>query len=366
MKNKNLTLSHTLYCGILAIIVAIIVCVAAVAFFMATSVNVSALSIHQHQVQHQVTEQTWLFDSVGGRIIGQISPQTVTVLETRGQWHLIETWLGGLWIHEDYEAHLRQRRIETIARHQDEMLAEITAFLRPFYNDVSVHYENLGSGFTFSSRGDVVYFAASAAKLAFALYIYDKTERRLASMDELITYTELDHWEGSGVIRHRYNFGEQFNQRELLRLMLVPSDNIATRLLRRMHGLSGFRDFIISIGGNPTLLHNVTYGELTANEGGLFLREIYRYFNSGGVYSQEFANNMLNNQYKFIISSHPVASKTGWAANFGAAYHDLAIIKAPSPYSLAILSRFAGEPAERRIFEQISRFFEDFNRRWFE
>ncbi|MCL1988832.1 MAG: class A beta-lactamase-related serine hydrolase [Firmicutes bacterium] len=353
MYEKSLTLLYTICWGFLIIIATAI-------FLWSSGVTVLAASTFR------VDNTTYLFNAVDGAVVGSIQPQTVTILESNGQWHLIQTWLGDMWIHEDYHEYIRQRNAAMLANHRTEMLAEIDQFMRPFYNQVSVHYENFESGFSFSNRGDYVYFAASAAKLAFALYIYDKTERGDASMGSTIRYTEADHWEGSGIIRHRYNFGQEFDQRELLHLMLVPSDNIATRLLRRMHGLNGYRDFIASIGGNTALIHNVTYGELTANEAGLILRNVHNYFNSGGTYSDEFRNNMLSNQYKFITSSHPVASKTGWAANFGQAYHDLALIQAPSPFGLAILSHFTGDPPDRRTFEEIASFFEEFNRRWFE
>ena len=147
--------------------------------------------------------------------------------------------------------------------------------------------------------------------------------------------------------------------------MITPSDNIATRILRRVHTLDGFMKFMEEIGANPVLMHNLTFSELTANEAGIFLRAAYDYITSGGRYSHEFKANLLANRYAFIISDYPVASKSGWAATFGAAWHDQAIVFAPSPYSLALLSNRAGNAADRQVYNRISMLIQEFNDTWF-
>jgi len=238
-------------------------------------------------------------------------------------------------------------------------------YMRQFGNTVSVFYENLESGFTFAHNADQVFFGASATKAQFGLYIYMKTERGMANMYDVHTYLSADYWGGSGFIRHMYSVGQTFTQRELLHLMITPSDNIATRILRRVHTLDGFMAFMEEIGANPALMHNLTFSELTANESGIFLRAAYDYIASGGRYSHEFKANLLANRYAFIISDYPVASKSGWAANFGAAWHDQAIVFAPSPYSLALLSNRAGNAADRLVYNRISMLIQEFNSTWF-
>jgi len=250
---------------------------------------------------------------------------------------------------------------------QDFSLAsrELHDFLSQFGSGVSVYFENLETGFVFRHYADRVFFGASATKAPFALYIYQKAERGETNLDARFTFTESDYWGGSGFIRHNYEFGETFSQRRLLHLMIAPSDNIATRILRRAHGLNGYREFIESIGGNPHFVQNITYSYLSADEAGLIMREIYRYITSGGRYSDEFKNNLLRNRYPFIISDYPVASKSGWAESFGGAWHDMAIVFAPSPYVLALLSDKAGNRDDRMVYDAISMFIQDFNNRWF-
>ncbi|MCL2170423.1 MAG: class A beta-lactamase-related serine hydrolase, partial [Defluviitaleaceae bacterium] len=243
---------------------------------------------------------------------------------------------------------------------------ELIEFMEQFGDLVSVHFENLESGFIFQHYGNRRFFGASATKAPFALYIYQKARDGCTNLNSRHYFTEIDYWGGSGRIRHNYEFGASFTQHELLHLMLAPSDNVATRILRRAHGLIGYREFIASLGGNTSYIQNITYSYLSANEAGFYMREIFHFINSGGAYSREFRQNLQANRYPFITSTHPVASKSGWAANFGGAWHDMAIVFAPSPYVVALLSTLDGSASDRAMYNQISRFLEDFNTRWFE
>jgi len=289
------------------------------------------------------------FDEPNGRRIGRISPQVVNITERYGRWLNISTYAGYRWIYLDFQP----------------PVYELEYFMQQFGDNIAIFYENLASGFIFRHNAERVFFGASATKLPYAIYIYLKTEAGYASMNTASTFMEADYWEGSGVIRHRYELGTTFTQRRLLNLMLVPSDNIATRMLRRMHGLNGYREWVESIGANPEFVHNLTYSHLNAEDAGIFLRVAYEYIMSGGRYSNDLKTNMLANRYKFIVSDHPVGSKSGWAATHGAAFNDMAIVFAPSPYTLSILSNWAGNYADRRTYRHISMRIQEFNDTWF-
>jgi len=290
-----------------------------------------------------------VFEEIDGTIVRWMHPQPVRIIERQDNWLRIEDSGGQAWINPVFEPPIH-------------VLEE---FMSQFGNTVSVYYENLATGFTFRHNADHVYFGASATKAPFALYIYLKTERGETSMTDVHSFTADDNWGGSGVIRHRYSFGATFTQRQLLYLMLSPSDNIATRILRRVHGLEGHTAFVESIGANPNHVQNLTFSYLTANDAGIFMRETYRYINSGGRYSLEFRDNMLANRYPFIISDYLVASKSGWSASFGQAWHDMAIVYAPSPYVLVLLSSRVGGVGDRAVYDSISMFVQEFNGVWF-
>ena len=232
-------------------------------------------------------------------------------------------------------------------------------------NDISVYFENLETGFVYRYNADRVYFSASVPKAVYALYIYRLAERGLVDLDSVHTFLYEDANWGSGVIIRQHQIGASFTLRELLRLNISESDNVATLMLRRIHGLDGYRNFIANMGGNPEfVMCRVMNSYITANEAGLFAREIFEYIESGGRYSHEIKAHMLDNQFPFMTFCYPAASKTGWTLPI--AWHDMAIVYAPSPFILVILSSGRNWTyADYADFAEISMAFQAFNDMWF-
>jgi len=278
-----------------------------------------------------------------------VSPQTVNVLAQYGYWLYIDTWLGPRWINTRFNPNT----------------AELDQLLGRWGNNISVYFKNLETGFVYQHNANRVYTSASVPKAMLALYVYQKAERGETDIDGIISYTRADHQSGSGVIRHRYRIGDTFSRREVLRLNLSESDNIATMMLIREHGLEGYRQFVSDIGGNPNFVGSrVMNSRLTANEAGLFATAIFDYIESDGIYSEEFRNALLDNQFPFIVSDYLVASKSGWFLPY--AWYDMAIVYAPSPYILVILSSARTWSAQDyRDFAEISMAFQNFNDIWF-
>ena len=324
--------------------------VTVLATLMLLCINITAFAQDSTDSRYIINRTMGLFANKGDETHTAIlSPQEVIVLAREDNWLQIATWIGPMWVNLDFSPPVN----------------ELDALLRRFGNNLSVYFENLETGFSYRYNADRVYFSASVPKASFALYIYQKAERGEVDLDSTVTFLRQDYNAGSGVIRHRYPVGTAITQRELLRLNLSESDNIATLMLRRAHGIEGYRQFISDIGGTPSFVGDrIMDSQLTANEAGLFAREIFRYIESGGVYSGEFKAHLLDNQFPFIVSDYPVASKTGWTRPI--AWHDMAIVYAPSPFILVILSARNGwTDADYRDFAEISMAFQQFNDRWF-
>lgn len=232
------------------------------------------------------------------------------------------------------------------------------------WNHIAVYYSNIHNDFSFSHNGDRVYFAASITKAPFAMYIYKLAEAGLTDLTSLHPFLPIFRTGGSGIIRHDHVYGDLFSQHQLLGYNLYLSDNIATRMLRDIHGYASFSRFVSELGSNPNFVYNITYSRTSANDAGILMRAMYDYISSGGTYSRVFLNNLLNNHFPFIKSSYPVAGKTGWFPQFGGAWHEIAIVYAPSPFILVVLSNNYGG-ADTPIFQEISMFIEEFNREWF-
>ena len=297
-----------------------------------------------------ISRRMGLFENIyASSTSGYIDAQVVEIFETEGNWLQISTQQGLRWVNLDFRPPTYNLD-GMLARHGD---------------NLSVYFENLETGFIYRYNASRVYFSASVPKAIYALYIYQRAERGEADLNSMHEYTCADIVGGSGIIHQNYAIGTAFSLRELLRLNISESDNVATLMLRRIKGIDGYKNFIRDIGGNPNNVGDrIMNSYLTANEAGLFAREIFAYIESGGRYSHEFKDHMLNNQFPFIVSDYPVASKTGWTSP--TAWHDMAIVYAPSPYILVILSAREGwTDSDYADFYEISMAFQMFNDTWF-
>jgi len=290
-----------------------------------------------------------LFSYKGARYpISSISSQVVTVLDVDGYWKQINTWIGPRWIYLNFVPPTNS----------------LDNLMRRFPN-TAVFYKNIETGFTYQWNADRQFFGASLSKASYALYLYQRAELGEIDLNRYLTFTQADRNAGSGIINSRYPVGRQFTTRRLLELNLYESDNVATNILRRTFGIEGYRQFVQNLGGNPGMIrYRIFNSQLTANEAGRFAYAIWEYLESDGVYSEEFRGALLNNQFPFIVSDHPVASKTGWTSPI--AWHDMAIVHAPSPYILVIMSARGGwTTADYRDFAEVSMYFQQYNDRWF-
>ena len=264
-------------------------------------------------------------------------------------------------------AGVQMRLEERLARIcEDFDLAPIESALERYGDGVSIYFENLDTGCVFKHNEEENFFAASVTKAPFALWVYKKAEEGYVCLDMTMYFTQDVLRLRSGIIRHEYELGDAFPLRRILALNLYESDNTATQMLLREFGYREYADFIEKLGGTREYAKDVWNSRITAEEAGFFAREIYNYIESDQEYSDEFRRYLLNNQYPFIVADYPVASKTGWHEYFGA-WHDMAIVYAPSPYILTILSSDrTGTDEDHEAYEYISLAFQEFNRVNFE
>ena len=278
------------------------------------------------------------------------SPGEIKVLMEEDNWLLVYTADGSMWLDLHYWPSKQP----------------LDDFFNGLPYNVSVYYKNLDTGFTYSHRGGFIYASASLNKTPHALYVYHLAEDGMTDLGQVHTFTSRDHRGGTGVIQHM-PFGTQFTTGELLIHSVRDSDNVAFYMLQNLfagHSPS-FQEFYRDLGGNTELINIITgrLSLMTAEEAGLIMYHIHQYIESGTVYSAEFKNSLLNSDVPIIMADYPVAQKYGrWDGNF----HDKAIVYAPSPYILVIMSTL--DQHGRGAFEEfaeISRFIQEFNNMYF-
>ena len=302
-------------------------------------------------------ESTSIYSSAAGHRIGTVNTDDVYTIFEYGGWILVDTPYGRGWIHYSLPSAVSSPDMSAVFG--------LHYVMSRFTQGHAIYFYNIESGWSFNINGHRDFFSASIAKAAFSLFIFQEAEAGRVDLNERLMYIEEDRWPGSGIIRTTRAPGAMFTRRELLGLNISQSDNIATRILARYHGINGARAFMASLDIRPEFIgDNVFNGSITAIQTGRLAKEIYRFANSGSIYGLMLWYDLLNNDFPFIISSYETASKTGWARR--TAWHDMAIINAESPFILVILSeRIGWTEYDFADFAYITNIFEEFNRQWF-
>ena len=274
----------------------------------------------------------WFFESPEDEFpVGRTSNQLIHIVEEDGDWLMVYTEEGLRWTNS------------SIAPQTD----HLEELLYPFGGLMAVHFENMETGFVFEHNPEIMFTSASVPKATYALYLFKQAEEGFVDIEDL-----------------PFTWGNE-TIRELLRRNVSESCDHSTMVLINRFGIIGYTEFIGRLGGNTGFVgYRVMNSDLTAREAGLFARAIFEYIDSDGRYAHLLKEDMLDNQYPFIVSDYPVASKSGWYTPH--AWHDMAVVYAPSPYTLVILSSRGGwTDQDYADFYKISMAFQEFNNKWF-
>ncbi len=229
---------------------------------------------------------------------------------------------------------------------------------------VGVSFRDLGTGEEMNIRPDDVFHAASTMKVAVMAEVFRQAEGGALSLDERIeikksfksiadgsTY-ELDPADDSEFTLYR-RIGERETVRELTRLMIAASSNVATNLLidrvtaakadgfMKALGAPGLR-VLRGVEDTPAYrrgMNNTTTAR--ALQRVLSLVADHAVVSAGA--SDAMLAMLLESQFKEGIpagvpTGTRVAHKTGW---FKGVYHDAAIVmpEGRRPYVLVVLTR---------------------------
>ena len=114
------------------------------------------------------------------------------------------------------------------------------------YGRVGVSFLDLKSGLSLSIDGNTLYPAASVAKVPVMAAVYHLAEAGKVDLQERLHFREQDKLGGSGVLQWMRG-GRDYTLRNLTRLMIVLSDNTATRMVINRIGTQEINAYLHSI-----------------------------------------------------------------------------------------------------------------------
>ena len=120
--------------------------------------------------------------------------------------------------------------VATCALAQSSLDSRISERLTQFQGKVSIHAKNLKTGAEYDRNGGNRVVTASSIKLPIMIGVYIAVQDGRAKWTDTSTLTSDNKVPGSGVLQ-QLSDGLQLNLKDLMRLMILLSDNTATNLV---------------------------------------------------------------------------------------------------------------------------------------
>lgn len=222
-------------------------------------------------------------------------------------------------------------------RRLEKLKADLTQYCGKFKGQYGIYYWNLADGKQFGIHEKDRYIAASTVKIPINLYLYRRFYEGSADPKAVLTYQKSDYEGGAGELQYK-EVGTKYTLKELSRLSVELSDNVATNMLLRYLGRPKVKGFMRELGGTVVSdKENISCPKDMA----LYMKKVYEFSNSAGSTGKELLTNFLNTRFrdrlpKLLPKSVRIAHKTG---NWIGALHDVGIIFTDKPYILSVMSK---------------------------
>ena len=244
-------------------------------------------------------------------------------------------------------------------------IAEFGAWIAPqlerLGGDTGVYVRNLVTGETYARGENVPVVAASVIKIPVMIEAFRAARAGEISLDEIHALRDEERLPSCGTLKAMHT-GIEMTLLDLIKLMIIVSDNAATNIMIRRVGMENVNRTLRGLGLEKTALNRLLFDReaskkgicnyITAGEMGLLLEKLWR----GEVVSKEDSSAMmeilldqrLNGKLPFFIDSMgvDVAHKTGEDDGIS---HDVGVIYAREP----IVCCFVGEHVDVPLYERL-------------
>jgi len=256
-----------------------------------------------------------------------------------------------------YRDHRRQKDYSVLKE-------QIEIYLASQEGHYGVYFISLKTGEEIGINENDQFFAASTIKVPVNLYLYTQFAEGKADPNKKLVYTERFYEGGTGKIQYE-ELGGEYSLRELSKLSIEISDNVAVNMLIAYLGRSKILDFEESIVGHPV---NRARNFSTPKDMGMYLERIVELEQDYPELGQELIGYLENTVFnermpKYLPEDVKVAHKIGTWPDTGSS-HDVGIVYGQNPFVLSIMSEGvtdANQAAE--VIGQITKMVYDFEQK---
>lgn len=213
---------------------------------------------------------------------------------------------------------------------------EIDTFIKTNNYKASVLYEDIQTGFNYKYDAEKVYYGCSLIKIVDALYLINQATLGNVNLDtETITYTS-NYVRGFSSGMEKRKIGEQVTLRDLITYAISVSDNSAHLMLLDYIGFSNLKNYGQSLGAKVILTGGDNYGNQTAEDTNIYLKEAYKIITENQEYGPFLKSIMDNNERNaFNTDTIKIYHKYG---SYAQNYHDIGLSLEEHPYAISILT----------------------------
>lgn len=214
-------------------------------------------------------------------------------------------------------------------------------------------YKDIETGFTVSYNEKSETFVASTIKAPVVIYLYELASKGEIDLNEKLVYTSNFYNKGSGVLKNN-EIGSEYTVEKLMDYAILYSDNIAYAMLMNRYGRVNMYNFWNDLGTNSMFKYNNIWGVISANDAGIYMNELYKFYLENDEYGSKLMNLFKNAGWKMISNKDGIfntANKGGWSDK---SFHDCAIVFEENPYILIILSN-KGEGDYNTLFKETNK-----------
>lgn len=227
--------------------------------------------------------------------------------------------------------------------------------------DVSIYFEYLKTGANIAVQKDARFWPASLLKLPVAMAVAKLVEEGAWDWDDTLILGEEDR-DGEFGALYKQPAGTKLSVEELVRRMLIDSDNTAYRLLFRKVGAEQINDIYAHTGLTKFFSEN---GEIGAKRYSVLLRSLYTSSYLEPVNSEKLLSFLAESPFREYLGSGIPASvrfahKHGLNDGKGVVL-DAGIVYVPGrPYLLTVMVRTKDLEYAKSVMKKISELSYDY------
>lgn len=217
------------------------------------------------------------------------------------------------------------------------LITDVEDYIKSNNYEVSFLYEDLTTNFIVSYKPENVYYGCSLIKIVDALYLINKAINKEIDLDnEYIIYEEKYKKEYSSGMEKR-KFGEHVSLRDLISYAISVSDNSAHFMLIDYIGFNNLKSYGESLGAKVILTGGDIFGNQTAEDTNIYLKETYRIINENEEYGP-FLKSIMDNNSKNAFNKENIKIYHKYGS-YETNFHDIGLaLDDEYPYSISVFT----------------------------